>query len=52
MGLYGVRVRPRRDLAVFPNYFGQTCSSRDLMSKLAEWPPDNGVTYVGIWAKF
>ena len=26
-GLYGVRVRQRRDAAVFPNYFGQTCLS-------------------------
>ena len=25
-GLYGVRVRQRRDAALFPNYFGQTCS--------------------------
>ena len=24
-GLYGVRVRQRRDAALFPNYFGQTC---------------------------
>ena len=24
--LYGVRVRQRRDAALFPNYFGQTCS--------------------------
>jgi len=24
-GLYGVRVRKRRDVALFPNYFGQTC---------------------------
>jgi len=24
-GLYGVRVRQRRDGALFPNYFGQTC---------------------------
>ena len=23
--LYGVRVRQRRDAALFPNYFGQTC---------------------------
>ena len=23
-GLYGVRVRQRRDAALFPNYFGQT----------------------------
>ena len=23
--LYGVRVRQRRDVALFPNYFGQTC---------------------------
>jgi len=23
--LYGVRVRRRRDAALFPNYFGQTC---------------------------
>ena len=26
-GLYGVRVRQRRDVALFPNYFGQTCYS-------------------------
>ena len=25
-GLYGVRVRQCRDAALFPNYFGQTCS--------------------------
>ena len=25
--LYGVRVRQRRDAALFPNYFGQTCLS-------------------------
>ena len=25
-GLYGVRVRQYRNAAVFPNYFGQTCS--------------------------
>ena len=25
-GLYGVRVLQRRDAALFPNYFGQTCS--------------------------
>ena len=25
-GLYGVHVRQRRDAALFPNYFGQTCS--------------------------
>ena len=25
LGLYGVRVRHRRDVALFPNYFGQTC---------------------------
>ena len=24
-GLYGVRVRQRRDAALFPNYFGQSC---------------------------
>ena len=24
-GLYGVRVQQRRDAALFPNYFGQTC---------------------------
>ena len=24
-GLYGVRVRQRRDAALFPKYFGQTC---------------------------
>ena len=24
-GLYSVRVRQRRDTALFPNYFGQTC---------------------------
>ena len=24
-GLYGVRVRQRRDAALFPNYFGETC---------------------------
>ena len=24
-GLYGVRVRQRRDAALFPNYFRQTC---------------------------
>ena len=24
-GLYGIRVRQRRDVALFPNYFGQTC---------------------------
>ena len=24
-GLYGVRVRQRRDAALFPNYFWQTC---------------------------
>ena len=24
-GLYGVGVRQRRDAALFPNYFGQTC---------------------------
>ena len=24
-GLYSVRVRQRRDAALFPNYFGQTC---------------------------
>ena len=24
-GLYGVRVRQRRDAALFPNYFGQAC---------------------------
>ena len=24
-GLYGVRVRQRRDAALFPNYIGQTC---------------------------
>ena len=24
-GLYGVRVRQRRDVALFLNYFGQTC---------------------------
>ena len=24
-GLYGLRVQQRRDAAVFPNYFGQTC---------------------------
>ena len=24
-GLYGARVRQRRDAALFPNYFGQTC---------------------------
>ena len=24
-GLYGVRVRQRRDAALFPNYFGHTC---------------------------
>jgi len=24
-GLYGVRMRQRRDAALFPNYFGQTC---------------------------
>ena len=24
-GLYGVRVRQRRDAALFPSYFGQTC---------------------------
>ena len=24
-GLYGIRVRQRRDAALFPNYFGQTC---------------------------
>ena len=24
-GLYGVRLRQRRDAALFPNYFGQTC---------------------------
>ena len=24
-GLYGIRVQQRRDAAVFPNYFGQTC---------------------------
>ena len=24
-GLYGVRVRQRRDAALFPNYFEQTC---------------------------
>ena len=27
LGLYGVRVRQRRDAALFPNYFGQTCLS-------------------------
>ena len=27
-GLYGVRVRQRRDVALFPNYFGQTCYSK------------------------
>ena len=27
-GLYGVRVRQRRDAALFPNYLGQTCSYR------------------------
>ena len=26
-GLYGVRVRQRRDAGLFPNYFGQTCFS-------------------------
>ena len=26
-GLYGVRVRQRRDAALFPNYFEQTCCS-------------------------
>ena len=26
-GLYGVRMRQRRDAALFPNYFGETCSS-------------------------
>ena len=26
-GLYGVRVRQHRDAALFPNYFGQTCSA-------------------------
>ena len=25
LGLYGVRVRQRRDAALLPNYFGQTC---------------------------
>ena len=25
-GLYGVRVRQRRDVVLFPNYFRQTCS--------------------------
>jgi len=24
-GLYGIHVRQRRDTALFPNYFGQTC---------------------------
>jgi len=24
-GLYGVRVQQRHNVAVFPNYFGQTC---------------------------
>ena len=29
-GLYGVRVPQRRDAALFPNYFGQTCYNRDV----------------------
>ena len=26
-GLYGIRVRQRRDVALVPSYFGQTCSA-------------------------
>ena len=29
-GLYGVRVRQRRDAALFPNLFGQTCYCCDI----------------------
>ena len=30
-GLYGVRVLQRRDAAIFPNYFGQTCFRSPVM---------------------
>ena len=38
-GLYGVRVRQRRDEALFPNYFGQTCSEMSLHAdgKVTRW---------------
>ena len=29
-GLYGVRVRQRRDAALFPNYFEQTCYNKGI----------------------
>ena len=29
-GLYGVCVQQRRDVALFPNYFGQTCFKEHL----------------------
>jgi len=35
-GLYGVRVRQRRDAALFPNYFEQTCSSSFMLLPFGE----------------
>ena len=41
-GLYSVRVRHRRDAALFPNYFGQTCLDKlcaHLRPQLLNLPP-------------